>query len=69
MYPEAGIISLAVGAMCLAIAIVLALMWAIVRLLEGLDTASVPKWRWRFLLGLMAVLIVARCRDWAGIDR
>ncbi len=69
MFPEAGIISLAVGAMCLAIAIVLALMWAIVRLLEGLDTRVGPEVALAFLLGLMAVLIFARCRDWAGIDQ
>jgi hypothetical protein len=68
MYPGAGTIAMVVGAVCLSIAVVLALMWAIVRLVEGVDTRVGPELALAVLIGLMAVLIVARCRDWVGIQ-
>jgi hypothetical protein len=69
MYPDLGLMSMMIGAGCLAVAVLLALMWAIVRLVDGLDTRVVsPEAALVVLLGFMVVLVVARCRDWAGID-
>jgi hypothetical protein len=67
MYPEAGVISMAVATVCLGFAAVLGLMWAIVRLVQGVDDRISSEAALAILLGLMAVLIVARCRDWVGI--
>jgi hypothetical protein len=67
MYPQAGVISMTVAAVCLGFAVVLGLMWAIVRLVQRVDDRISTEAALAILLGLMAVLIVARCRDWVGI--
>jgi hypothetical protein len=67
MYPGAGVVTMAVGVACVAIAVVLALMWAIVRLVERVKGPIGPEYALAVLLALMAMLVVARCRDWLGI--